>query len=75
MLEKIVDILKEYTDVPRRDIRPESYLVEDLGLNSVDCFAIIFDLEEAFNIEIREEDVPTLRTVGDVNTCLGRMLA
>ncbi len=75
MLEKIVDILKEYTDVPRRDIRPESYLVEDLGLNSVDCFAIIFDLEETFHIEIREEDVPTLRTVGDVSSCLGRMLA
>ncbi len=75
MLEKIVDILKEYTDVPRRDIRPESYLVEDLGLNSVDCFAIIFDLEETFQIEIREEDVPTLRTVGDVSSCLGRMLA
>ena len=75
MLEKIVDILKEYTEVPARDIRPESYLVEDLGLNSVDCFAIIFDLEDTFGIEIREEDVPLLRTVGDVRSCLGRMLA
>ena len=75
MLEKIVDILKEYTEVPVREIRPESYLVEDLGLNSVDCFAIIFDLEDAFGIEIQEEDVPLLRTVGDVRSCLGRMLA
>lgn len=70
MLEKVVDILKNYTEVQTKDIKPESLLVEDLGLNSVSYFSIVFDLEEAFAIEIPDDAINGIRTVGDIATCL-----
>ncbi len=65
MLEKVIDILDGYTEVSREDIKPESLLVEDLGLNSVSYFSIVFDLEDALGVEL-PEDVPAVRTVGDL---------
>ncbi len=66
MLEKVIDVLDGYTEVKREDIRPDSLLVEDLGLNSVSYFSIVFDLEEALGVEAPEDDMPKLRTVGDL---------
>lgn len=66
MLEKVIDILKGYTQVEKAAITRDSLLVEDLGLNSVSYFSIIFDLEEALGIELPEDDTPKLKTVGDL---------
>ena len=66
MFEKVVDVLKNYTDVPEKGICPESLLVEDLGLNSVSYFSIVFDLEEALGVEISDDAVSGIRTVGDM---------
>ena len=35
MREQVIDVLDGYTEVDKANIRPESLLVEDLGLNSV----------------------------------------
>lgn len=70
MLEKIIDVLDNYTETDKADIRPESLLVEDLGLNSVSYFSIVFDLEEALGIEIPDEAATGIRTVGDLAKCL-----
>ena len=72
MFEKTVDILKNYTEVATSEIRPESLLVEDLGLNSVSYFSIVFDLEEAFGIEIPDDAISGIRTVGDMVAYLER---
>ena len=66
MDEKIVDILKNFTDVDEKDIRPEMRLVEDLGLNSVSYFAIVFDLEETFGITVDDDASMPLSTVQDL---------
>ncbi|MBQ8110718.1 MAG: acyl carrier protein [Clostridia bacterium] len=66
MLEKVIDVLDGYTEVDKANIRPESLLVEDLGLNSVSYFSIVFDLEEALGIELPEDDSPKLKTVADL---------
>ena len=66
MFDKVVDVLKNYTEVSAADIRPESLLVEDLGLNSVSYFSIMFDLEDAFGVEISDEDAIGIKTVGDL---------
>lgn len=66
MFEQIVDILGNYTEVRPEAIRPDSLLVEDLGLNSVSYFSIVFDLEEAFGIEIPDDAVVGIHTVGDM---------
>ena len=66
MFDKIVDVLKNYTEVAKADIRPESRLVEDLGLNSVSYFSIVFDLEDALGVEIPDDAATGIKTVGDL---------
>ena len=66
MLDKVIDVLNGYTEADKAAITRDSLLVEDLGLNSVSYFSIIFDLEEALDIELPEDDTPKLRTVGDL---------
>ena len=65
MLEKVIDVLDGYTTVSRADIKPESLLMEDLGLNSISYFSIVFDLEDALGVEL-PEDAPEVKTVGDL---------
>ena len=66
MFDKVVDVLKNYTEVSAADIRPGSLLVEDLGLNSVSYFSIVFDLEDAFGVEISDDAAVGIKTVGDL---------
>ena len=66
MLETVIDVLNGYTEADRSAITRDSLLVEDLGLNSVSYFSIIFDLEEALGIELPDDDTPKLKTVGDL---------
>ena len=66
MLEKVIDVLDGYTEVSRENIKPESLLVEDLGLNSVSYFSIVFDLEDAFGVEISDDAAIGIKTVGDL---------
>ena len=66
MFDRVVDVLKNYSEVRKEDIRPESLLVEDLGLNSVSYFSIVFDLEDAFGVEISDDDAVGIKTVGDL---------
>lgn len=66
MLEKVIDVLETYTEVSRENIKPESLLAEDLGLNSVSYFAILFDLEEALGVQIPEDASPDVKTVADL---------
>lgn len=68
MFDRVVDVLKNYSEVRKEDIRPESLLVEDLGLNSVSYFSIVFDLEDAFGVEIPDDAAIGIKTVGDLVT-------
>lgn len=53
----------------RRDpssIKPEHSLREDLGLDSLMTFELLYDLEKAFDMEIPNDDLPGLLTLDDV---------
>jgi len=66
VFEEIKKILHEYACVDESLIKPESNLQTDLFLNSLDVVNVIVEFEEAFNIEINEEDIRTFNTVGDI---------
>ena len=62
----------------RRDvgaIRPEHDLRNDLGLDSLDMIEMLFEIEEVFDIDIPNEDLPQIATVGDVIAYVERRLA
>ena len=53
----------------RRDpasIKPEHHLRDDLGLDSLMTFELLYDLEKAFDLEIPNDDLPGLQTLDDV---------
>lgn len=66
MFDKVTEILEGYTEIKKDKMRPDMLLVDDLGLNSVSYFAIVFDLEETFDIEIPDDAVNTIRTIQDL---------
>ena len=53
----------------RRDpssIKPEHFLQDDLGLDSLMTFELLYDLEKDFDLEIPNDDLPGLQTLRDV---------
>ena len=55
------------------DIRPEMNLVGDLGIDSPKALELLIELEDAFDIEIEDEDAAQMETVGDVLAYVGQL--
>ena len=64
--EKVRDIIAKQLDLDADIITMESKLVEDLKADSLDVVELIMDLEQQFDIEIPDEELPKVRTVGDI---------
>jgi acyl carrier protein len=58
-------IIKEQLDVDEKDIKPESSFVDDLGADSLGLVELVLAFEEAFEIDIPDEDTEKIRTVQD----------
>ncbi len=58
-------IIKEQLDVDEKDIKPESSFVDDLGADSLGLVELGLAFEEAFEIDIPDEDTEKIRTVQD----------
>jgi acyl carrier protein len=63
--EKLKGIIAEVLNVDVNEITKETTFVDDLGADSLDVFQIIMGLEEAFDIEIGNEEAEKIITVGD----------
>ena len=57
VFSEIKKILMEILDLEGREITPESYLMRDLGAESIDLLELSAALNEIFKIEVREEDI------------------
>ncbi len=66
MFEEIKSTLEEELDVAAELITPDAEFVNDLKLNSLELADLVVMCEEKFNIEIEEQDIHTLLTVGDL---------
>ena len=58
-------IIKEQLDVEEDDIKPESSFIDDLGADSLGLVELVLAFEEAFEIDIPDEDTEQIRTVQD----------
>ena len=66
VLEKVKAILSEQFDVEEDTITPESSIADDLGADSLDVVDLLMSIEDEFEIEIPDEDVENLKTVGEL---------
>ena len=51
-LDRIADIIAETSDVPREKITPDSHVINDLGIDSLDFLDIAFAIDKAFGIKL-----------------------
>lgn len=63
--EKIQEIIADVLNIDAADIKEDSTFVDDLGADSLDIFQIIMGIEEAFDIEIDNDEAEKIVTVGD----------
>lgn len=63
--QKIRDIIVEQLGVAPEKVNPDASFVDDLGADSLDQVELIMAIEEAFDIEIPDEDAEKLEKVND----------
>ena len=66
MLTEIRTRIVQQLNIPVDNITADSKLVDDLKADSLDIVELVTSLEEEYNIEISDEDIKNIRTVGDV---------
>ena len=68
-------IIKEQLDVDEKDIKPESTFIDDLGADSLGFVELVLAFEEAFEIDIPDEDTEKIRSVQDAVDYIEKHLA
>lgn len=66
VFEKLKEILAEQLDVDADSITKDSMLIEDLGADSLDAIDIVMSVEDEFKIEVPDEIIEKIETVGDM---------
>jgi len=72
--EKVIATLASVKRIPAEKISMETNL-QDLGIDSLDVFTLLFELENAFKISIPDDDVRSIRTVSDIVDGVKKILA
>lgn len=66
VFDKVVDILAEQLDADKETITADTRIAEDLNADSLDVVELLMAIEDEFEFEIPDEDIETMKTVGDV---------
>lgn len=66
VFDKVKEIVVKNLGVNADKVTMEANFVTDLGADSIDLVEIYMDLEEAFNTSVPDEDLPNIKTVGDL---------
>ncbi len=66
MYEQLKQILVEELNIDEKRITPDSELVGDLEINSIDLADLVMKFEEMYEIEIPEDQLVKFVTAGDV---------
>ncbi len=66
VFEKIRDIICDQLDLDEEKVTMESSVTDDLAADSLDIVDIVMTLEEEFDLEIPDDAVETIKTVGDL---------
>ncbi len=72
---KIIQALASYLKRDPASITESHHLRDDLGLDSVAIIELLFEIEERFKLQIPDQDLPGLSTVGTVAAYVQRRLA
>jgi acyl carrier protein len=69
----VVDLIRSVSEQARtRIIQPETLLLEELALDSLDMVRVVMLMEDSHGVSIDLDEVADMRTVGDVARSLAR---
>ena len=74
MFDKLADIITNYVEVDRADIKPESRFMEDLGFTSFDFMSMLGEIEDELDVEIVQEEAADIRTVQEAVDYLEKLV-
>ena len=66
IFEKVRKIICDQFDLEEDDVTPEPLLEDDLEADSLDLVDLVMSFEDEFQIEVPDEDVENIKTVGDI---------
>ena len=63
--DKVKEIITKQMGVKNEQITKETSFINDLGADALDTVELIMEFEDAFDMNIPDEDAEKIRTVGD----------
>ena len=66
VFEKVREILCDQLDLEQDEVTMTSNIVENLGADSLDMVELVMSIEDEFELEVADEDVEGIKTVGDI---------
>ncbi len=66
VFEKVKSILIDQLDVEEEKVTSDAVITDDLGADSLDIVDLVMSLEEEFDLEIPDDQVENIKTVGDI---------
>ncbi len=73
--ERVQSLIAEQLGVEPGELQPNADILDELGADSLDVVEMVMAIEEAFDIEIADEDAEAMRTVGDVEAYVVKRLS
>lgn len=75
LLDALRDVLVDKLKVDGAKVQPQASLYDELGLDSIDLMTAVMAMEERFGIEISDNELEQVTTVGDAVRLLGQKVA
>lgn len=72
--EKVIATLASVKRIPADKITVDTNL-QELGIDSLDVFSLLFELENAFKVSIPDDEVRSIRTVSDIVQGVKKLIA
>lgn len=66
MFEKVREIICEQLELEENAVTMDSILLDDLGADSIDLVDLVMSFEDEFDMEISDEALESIKTVGDI---------
>ena len=74
-MERVKEIIVDTLNLEAEKLTPEADLIKDLDVDSIDVVELVMALEEEYEIEIPDEDVENLTTLGKISAYIDQKAA